>query len=176
MDGYHLTRAQLSAMPDPVNAHDRRGAAFTFDGGAFYELIKMLRKPITPESKTLYAPSFDHAVKDPVENDIAIHVGTKVLVFEGNYIALDQAPWRDAALLMDEIWFVEVDNHVARKRLVSRHVKAGIAKDEEEGGKRADQNDLVNGKEIMDKRLDVHELIKSVEDEGWKPGEQRFDG
>ncbi|EAQ85796.1 hypothetical protein CHGG_07049 [Chaetomium globosum CBS 148.51] len=30
MDGYHHTRAQLDAMPDPVTAHARRGAEFTF--------------------------------------------------------------------------------------------------------------------------------------------------
>lgn len=31
MDGWHLTRAQLEAMPDPQLAKDRRGAAWTFD-------------------------------------------------------------------------------------------------------------------------------------------------
>lgn len=173
MDGYHLTRAQLSAMADPTNAHARRGAAFTFDGQAYHELIKKLREPILPESGTLYAPSFDHAVKDPVENDIAIGKGTRVLIFEGNYVALDQEPWKDAAALMDEIWFVEVNMATARKRLVSRHVKAGIAKDEEEAGRRADENDLVNGKEIMDHRVQVHEVIQSIDDDAWKPEEQR---
>lgn len=32
MDGWHLTRAQLEAMPDPQLAKDKRGAAWTFDG------------------------------------------------------------------------------------------------------------------------------------------------
>ena len=64
MDGYHLSRAQLDAMPDPNTAHARRGAAFTFDGESFYNLVKRLRDPICPETKTLYAPSFDHAIKD----------------------------------------------------------------------------------------------------------------
>ena len=138
---------------------------------AFLALIKQLRKPITPESKTLYAPSFDHAVKDPVEDDIAINVGTKILVFEGNYVALNVEPWSEAADLMDQIWFVEVDNDVARKRLISRHVKAGIAKDEEDAGKRADQNDLINGQEIMQKRRKIDEIVQSIDDDGWKPDE-----
>lgn len=34
MDGYHFSRKELDAMPDPKFAHDRRGAAFTFDGEA----------------------------------------------------------------------------------------------------------------------------------------------
>lgn len=82
MDGYHLTREQLSAMPDPANAHARRGAAFTFDDLAFFKLIQAVRAPILPESRTLYAPSFDHAVKDPIKNDIKISTSTRVLLFE----------------------------------------------------------------------------------------------
>jgi pantothenate kinase len=67
---------------------------------------------------------------------------------------------------------VDVDFDVARKRLVHRHVKAGIAKNEEEARKRADENDLVNGQEIVNLRLDVHELIKSEEDRHWAPEQQ----
>ncbi|KAI4658922.1 uncharacterized protein J4E79_006682 [Alternaria viburni] len=172
MDGFHLSRQQLDAMPDPDSAHARRGAAFTFDGDSFYSLVKKLRDPICPESSTLYAPSFDHALKDPVENDIAIAPSVRIVIFEGNYCSLNKAPWNEAAKLMDELWFVDVDFDVARKRLVHRHVKAGIARDEVEAGKRADENDLVNGREIVDLRLDVHELVKSVEDGEWAPEQQ----
>jgi len=118
MDGYHLTRAQLSAMPDPAYAHSRRGAPFTFDGEAYLTLIKLVRQPITTSSKTVFAPSFDHAIKDPVENDIAIEPSTRVLVFEGNYLSLNKEPWNMAARLMDERWFVEVAFGIAKKRLV----------------------------------------------------------
>eukprot|EP00906_Rhabdomonas_costata_P028484 RCo040338 len=31
MDGYHLYRAQLSALPNSEEAHQRRGAEWTFD-------------------------------------------------------------------------------------------------------------------------------------------------
>lgn len=172
MDGYHLSRAQLDAMPDPATAHDRRGAAFTFDGDAFLKLVKMLREPLLPESQTLYAPSFDHALKDPVADDIAIAPSARLIVFEGNYLSLNRSPWKDAAELMDELWFVEVDFDVARNRLIHRHVKSGVAENEELAGKRADENDLVNGKEIVDNKLDVHEIIHSREDETWAPEKQ----
>ena len=172
MDGYHLSRAQLSAMPDPTTAHERRGAAFTFDDQAFLDIVKKLRQPLLPESKTIYAPSFDHAVKDPVADDIPIHPTARIVIFEGNYCSLDDGLWKDAAELMDELWFVEVDFEVAKKRLVARHVKAGIAKDEESAARRADENDLLNGAEIVDKRLNVHEVIVSQEDESWRPEAQ----
>ncbi|KAK7732784.1 hypothetical protein SLS57_000727 [Botryosphaeria dothidea] len=172
MDGYHLSRAQLDAMPDPYTAHARRGAHFTFDGDSFLALVKELRKPLAPESHTLYAPSFDHAVKDPVADDISIAPTTRIVVFEGNYLTLDRDPWRQAAQLMDERWFVEVDFDTARKRLVGRHVKAGIAKDEEDAHKRITENDLVNGQQIVEERVNVDEILTSTEDETWKPEAQ----
>lgn len=174
MDGYHLSREQLSAMPDPDTAHARRGAAFTFDAPAFLTLVKKLRAPLCAETSTIYAPSFDHATKDPVENDIPIHPSARVVVCEGNYLSLGTgAPeWKEAAEMMDELWFVEVDEGLARKRLIARHVVAGVASNEEEAGKRADENDLVNGREIIEGRLDVHEVIHSREDNAWKPEEQ----
>ncbi|KAF2085934.1 P-loop containing nucleoside triphosphate hydrolase protein [Saccharata proteae CBS 121410] len=168
MDGYHLTRAQLSALPDPTTAHARRGAAFTFDGDAFVSLVRELRRPLAAESRTVYAPSFDHAVKDPVADDIAISPETRVVVFEGNYLALDREPWRTAAGLMDELWFVEVGEETARRRLVGRHVRAGIARDEDEARRRVEENDLVNGREIVGERVEVHEVIRSEEDGAWR--------
>ncbi|MCJ1264575.1 hypothetical protein MMC22_004448 [Lobaria immixta] len=170
MDGYHLSRAQLSAMPDPLNAHARRGAAFTFDAKTFLILVKKLRDTILPESTTLYAPSFDHAIKDPVENDIAIPPTARVIIFEGNYLSLNKGLWKESAAMMDELWFVQVDFETARQRLVKRHINAGIARDEADANKRVTENDLVNGKEIVDDRLDVQEVVISKEDENWREG------
>jgi pantothenate kinase len=168
MDGYHLTRAQLAAMPDPVFAAARRGAAFTFDPDKFLRLIKALRQELVPGASTIYAPSFDHAVKDPVEDDIPILATSRVIFFEGNYLSLDKDPWNVAAKLMDELWFVDVDFETARKRLIKRHVQAGIAKDAEEADKRARENDLVNGREIVDHRMPIQEEIVSKEDLTWR--------
>lgn len=82
MDGYHLSRAQLSALPNPENAHARRGAEFTFDAAAYLSLIQTLRKaePLSDETTTVHAPSFDHRVKDPVVDDIPILPGVRILV------------------------------------------------------------------------------------------------
>ncbi|CRK14411.1 hypothetical protein BN1723_008356 [Verticillium longisporum] len=167
MDGYHLTRAQLSALPNPAEAHARRGAVHTFNSAAFLALVRALRAPLTPHTPTIRAPSFDHAIKDPREGDIAVVPAHRIVVFEGNYVALDRPVWRDAAALMDELWFVDVDFDVARRRLVKRHVRAGIASDEQDADRRARENDLVNGREIVDHRLDVHEVVVSREDGSW---------
>ncbi|EPE35982.1 P-loop containing nucleoside triphosphate hydrolase [Glarea lozoyensis ATCC 20868] len=169
MDGYHFPRSELDKFPDPKNAHDRRGAAFTFDGEAFLKLVQQIRKPITKTTPPIHAPSFDHALKDPVYDDIPIPPTARIVIFEGNYLSLNTEPWSQAAALMDELWFVNVTFPVAGARLVPRHVKAGIAPTEELAWKRVNENDLVNGQEIVDNRLEVHEVIESKEDDSWKP-------
>jgi pantothenate kinase len=171
MDGYHYTRAYLSAMPDPKLAVDRRGSHWTFDAPAFLRLVQTLRPPLTPNTPTIFAPSFSHKIKDPVENDIPIPPSSRVLVFEGNYLSLDLAPWNEAAKLMDELWFMEVDPGVAKRRLVERHMRAGIVMDRETAERRVDGNDLPNGEEIIKGRLEVQEVVKSMEDEEWAPGD-----
>jgi pantothenate kinase len=168
MDGYHLSRAQLSALPNAAEAHARRGAEFTFDGASFLSLVRAVRAQ-RPDSPTLYAPSFDHALKDPKADDIPILALTKVVLFEGNYLSLDRGPWKEAAALMDELWFVDVAFETAKRRLVERHVRTGVTSNREEAAKRADENDLPNGEEIIRYRIKgVHEIIISSEDDSWK--------
>lgn len=170
MDGFHLSRAQLDVMPDPVEAHRRRGAAFTFDGDGFVYLVRRLKRDVQ-KGDVVKAPTFDHAVKDPVADEVVIRPEHRFVVVEGNYVALDVEPWKQAASMFDVLVFVEVDEDVARRRLVNRHVQAGIVKNEAEALERAEGNDLINGRGLLAKRYagsDVQfETVVSREDEAW---------
>ncbi|KEF56431.1 uncharacterized protein A1O9_08012 [Exophiala aquamarina CBS 119918] len=167
LDGYHLTRKQLSEMPNAEEAIFRRGAAFTFDAQSYLGLVMKLRRPISPETPTIFAPSFDHAVKDPVSNDIAIPVTARIVIFEGLYTALDEDGWRQAHALMDEIWFVDTDIERATQRVAKRNFAAGISSSFEESLARTKKSDMRNARHVLDARLHVHETIPSVEDESW---------
>ena len=164
MDGFHLSRAELDNLPDPETAHARRGAAYTFNPTKFLKLLRSLR---SSPSTAIQAPSFDHAVKDPREDDIEILPSHRIVVVEELYLTLDEDVWRDAASVFDEVWFVEVEREVARRRLRERHLRAGIVTTLEEGDKRAVENDLVNGDEILAKKVRVNETVYSREDESW---------
>ncbi|KUJ11998.1 phosphoribulokinase/uridine kinase [Mollisia scopiformis] len=193
MDGYHLTRSQLSALPNAPEAIFRRGAAFTFDSASYLSLIRSLRLPLTPSSeRTIYAPSFSHALKDPVENDIAILSSSRILVIEGLYLSLSSSSsgstssdggsfkpdppqaedWVKAGDLMDMHVFVEVGFERAAERLVKRHVESGICESVEVARERAWESDLRNGREIVEGRRKFREgvdvVVKSWEDEGWR--------
>lgn len=157
MDGFHYSRSHLASMPNPEYATHRRGAAFTFDAEGFRQLVRRLA--VTPATEDVYAPSFDHATKDPVQNAICVPSGVQIVLIEGNYCALDREPWRDAAGLMTELWYIDTPAKVTHKRLSARHLKSGIVKDEKEAWERATGTDEVNAKDIRENRLPCHEVI-----------------
>lgn len=131
MDGWHYSRAQLSQFPDPQEAKDRRGAAFTFDSAAFADFVEQLKAESAGDEAVL-APSFDHALKDPVADDVRVESRHRVVIIEGLYCNCDDGEWARGARALNERWVVQVERQVARERLRVRHVLTGVAKDEEE--------------------------------------------
>lgn len=75
-------------------------------------LVKSIRQPLEPSTPTLYAPSFSHALKDPVYDDIPISPTARIVIFEGNYLSLNTSPWSDAAKLMDELWYAKLNDSI----------------------------------------------------------------
>ena len=110
MDGFHLPRSALDKMPDPVTAHKRRGSPWTFDAEAAVEMVRRCRSA----DVDVAAPTFDHAVKDPVKDGVIIPKGIRILIFEGNYLLSSEPPWGSIAGLVDERWYINVDQKLAR--------------------------------------------------------------
>ncbi|KAK7675867.1 hypothetical protein QCA50_021199 [Cerrena zonata] len=170
LDGWHFTRAQLDAMPDPKLAHDRRGAHWTFDGESYTDFMRELQKvpsstaiPLTSVN-IVHAPSFSHELKDPTPRAVAIHPYHRLVVVEGLYTFLGIPPWNEAGEMLDERWWVEIGEEEAEKRLVLRHVKSGVAKDLLEALWRARENDAPNGRFVKENMLKPTRVIHSVED------------
>lgn len=70
--------------------------------------------------------------------------------------------------MMDLRWFVSVDRELARVRLARRHVAAGLTATLEDGDRRAVENDLPNGEEVVRLRVPgIDEVVTSVEDGAW---------
>ncbi|KAG8762337.1 hypothetical protein FRC11_009776 [Ceratobasidium sp. 423] len=146
-------RAELDKFDDVKEAYDRRGAAFTFDAASYVKFVTTLRQSlsssITPPSQTsiIYAPTFDHALKDPTPNGQAILPSHRIVLIEGLYTFINTPEWKAAAEALDERWLVEVDISEATRRLVQRHVVTGVAKDLEEANWRAENNDTPSTRE-----------------------------
>ena len=140
LDGWHLPRSTLAALPDAQEAFARRGAHWTFSATGYLDFVSKLRASIT--DSPIRAPSFSHALKDPVEDDLEVTSFHRVVLIEGLYVFLNVEPWSVAGHLLDERWFLEVDVEVARKRLVQRHVKSGVTDNLEDAMLRARDNDM----------------------------------
>ncbi|SHF50203.1 Panthothenate kinase [Marinomonas polaris DSM 16579] len=122
MDGFHLSKAQLQALPNSEEAFARRGAPWTFDSTAFVEQVKKIQQGYQQDD--ILWPSFDHALGDPIEDDLSIKKETKVILVEGLYLLHQQDGWQESKALFDEHWFLDIPVEVAIKRLAKRHMKA----------------------------------------------------
>ncbi|XP_038713182.1 putative uridine kinase C227.14 isoform X2 [Tripterygium wilfordii] len=156
MDGFHLYRSQLDAMEDPKEAFARRGAQWTFDPVPLLKCLKTLRS-----EGSVYAPSFDHGVGDPVEDDIFVSLQQKVVIVEGNYLLLEEGVWKDVSSMFDEKWFIDVDIDTAMTRVLRRHISTGKPPDVAKW--RIDYNDRPNAELIMKSKKNANLVIKSID-------------
>lgn len=168
MDGYHLTRAQLDCFPDPVEAHARRGAHWTFDAQGVVAMAESLHQSTlttsAAERSELSFPSFDHAVKDPTPGGVIVPASTQIVFLEGLYTLLAVSPWRQIAPLADMTWSIRVPLSLTRLRLARRHLAAGIVGSLEEGYARVDLNDAVNAVYISEHCVKADRYIESVQE------------
>ena len=118
MDGFHLAGGELLRL----GRRDRMGAPDTFDTAGYVALLRRLREP-GPEP--VYAPTFDRRLEQAVAGAIRIDPTVPLVVTEGNYLLLDGGGWQQVRPLLDEAWFVAVDDRLRVERLIERHVRHG---------------------------------------------------
>jgi pantothenate kinase len=118
MDGFHLSNSELARL----GRADRKGAPDTFDVAGFASLLRRLREQAPGE--IVYAPEFRREIEEPVAGAIALHHETGLLIVEGNYLLIDDE-WAPVAALLDEVWFIDVDDALRIERLVARHQAFG---------------------------------------------------
>jgi pantothenate kinase len=123
MDGFHLANAQLERL----GLASRKGAPETFDAAGYVTLLRRLRDR---GEDTVYAPSFDRTIEEPVAGAIAVASEVNLVVTEGNYLLLEDPPWSAIRQLVDEVWFCDVDPDLRRARLVARHQQFGKTADQ----------------------------------------------
>jgi len=122
MDGFHLTKAELRAMPDPDQAFARRGAPWTFDPGALRERLQQVRRAAGRE--VVPWPGFEHDIGDPVEGASSVSPTTRIVLIEGLYLLCDTGEWAAVSACFDERWYLDTPMDVAMARLTERHMQA----------------------------------------------------
>ncbi|KAG6526231.1 hypothetical protein ZIOFF_016213 [Zingiber officinale] len=108
-----------------------------------------------------YAPSFDHGVGDPVEDDVFVRPEHKIVIVEGNYLFLEEGMWQDICSIFDEKWFIDIDIDVSMKRVLKRHISTG--KEPDVAKWRIEYNDRPNAELIMRSKKNADLVIRSVD-------------
>jgi fructokinase len=123
MDGFHLSNETLIAW----GRRSRKGAWDTFDADGYVQLLRRLRNQ---EEEIVHAPDFDRDVDESIGSALPIRRDVPLIVTEGNYLLSDVGEWAGVAPLLDESWYLEVDDSIRLLRLISRHRVHGMSHEE----------------------------------------------
>lgn len=149
MDGFHLTRAELSRLPDPDEALARRGAPWTFNPQALAERLRALRDGAG--RAPVAWPDFQHDVGDPVEAAFTVPAAVRLVLVEGLYLLHEADGWRAVGQSFDERWYLDVPLEIAMERLAARHMAAwGLSRADAES--RIAANDRLNAGTVLESR------------------------
>jgi pantothenate kinase len=118
MDGFHLSNAVL----EELGIADRKGAPHTFDTHGYVTLLNRIRNE---RNHPIYYPVFDRSIEESIAAQGVVKPTTQLVVTEGNYLLLDSDGWERVGPLLDETWFVDVNDELRLERLIARHIHFG---------------------------------------------------
>jgi pantothenate kinase len=143
MDGFHMLNEDLVRL----GRRNRKGAPDTFDVEAYIAQLEEVRRQ---DRHAVTAPRYDRAASTPVPDAITIEPDVALVITEGNYLLLTTPPWDAVRPMLDEVWFVEVDDAVRVPRLIARHIEFG--KTAAEAREWVLQSDEANAKVVAETR------------------------
>ena len=118
MDGFHLADVEL----DRLGLRDRKGAPETFDALGYAALLRRLHEDL---DDMIYAPGFERTIEQPIAGAIPVPREARLIVSEGNYLLVEDERWAKVRPLVDEVWYVDLDQPERLRRLVERHMLFG---------------------------------------------------
>jgi pantothenate kinase len=138
MDGFHYDDAVLNAR----GMRNRKGAPDTFDAQGFFHLLRRLKV-----EDEVAIPLFDRALEISRAGADIVGPADKILIVEGNYLLLNEAPWPDALPLYDLTIWIDVPETALVARLMSRWT--GYGKSQAEAQVWIEGNDLPNIRRVV---------------------------
>lgn len=121
MDGYHFANEHL----DRLGLRSKKGAPETFDSAGFASTLRRLRA-----GEDVVAPRFDRDIDAAIAGAIPLRGDAPIIVIEGNYLLYDRNGWAAIRPMLDEVWYLDIDEDVRRKRLLARHRHYGRSAEE----------------------------------------------
>ena len=121
MDGffYYPDYLKTHFFPDGITPlQDMKGAPETYDVPYFISKIKEAK-----EKDVSYWPIYNRARHCPEEDGLV--VDGRIVLIEGNYLLLEEEPWRHVKDLADDTIFIYAEPDSLKERLVGRKMQSG---------------------------------------------------
>jgi len=119
MDGFHLANAILVGS----GLRQVKGAIETFDDAGYAHLMQRIR--CQRPGETIYAPTFDRNLEEPIAGSIAVTSDVPLVITEGNYLLADTGMWPAARECLSESWFLDPRHADRIQWLIARHEEYG---------------------------------------------------
>ncbi len=149
MDGYHFDDQILTAR----GLRARKGAPQTFDVGGFSAMLKRLRANTEDE---VAVPVFDRSIEIARNAARFITKTVRHLIVEGNYLLLDETPWRE--LDFDTTVFLEVPIDELERRLRDRWKEL----EGEALRVKMEENDLPNARLVVENSRPAEFVLRNI--------------
>ncbi|BES72886.1 nucleoside triphosphate hydrolase [Marinobacter nanhaiticus D15-8W] len=138
MDGYHYDNAVL----EPRGHLFIKGAPETFDADGLIQDLERIRQGDRPVA----VPVFDRPLDLARAGGRLILPEHRIVIVEGNYLLLDQAPWTALHALFDFKVFLDVPDRTLERRLFQRWLDMG--QDPDGAMERTHRKDMLNAQLI----------------------------
>lgn len=142
MDGYHFDDSVL----EPRGLRSRKGAPETFDVMGFFHMLDRLKANEEPE---IAIPVFDRSMEIARAGARMIARSVRFLLVEGNYLLLDEPPWKKVHPLFDATVMLDEPESVLRTRLEERWRQLP----RRDRTAKIERNDLPNGRRVMSRSI-----------------------
>ncbi|MEP2780848.1 MAG: nucleoside triphosphate hydrolase [Pseudoruegeria sp.] len=138
MDGFHFDDTILVQQ----GRRPWKGAPDTFDVGGLASALERLAR----QDEVVAVPVFDRTLEISRGSARLIDPDVRLILCEGNYLLLDQDPWRNLAPRFDLTVMIDVSEDVLIERLRARW--QGLNLNDEQIREKLEHNDLPNGRTV----------------------------
>jgi len=123
LDAFHFDDAILNERGD----RERKGAPHTFDVDGYRRMLEALRNE---PGVDVAVPVFDRGLELSRGSAELVEVDHSIIITEGNYLLLDQAPWSALRPLFDLTVTLRAEMKIIEERIMQRWADHGLSPEE----------------------------------------------
>lgn len=159
LDGFHYHQEYILTHEICIDGKktamkEVKGCPETFDVEKLRNKISCLKK------EDIKWPVYDRTIHDVIED--AVKIEKQIVLVEGNWLLLKEAPWDELFMECDDSIFISADEKFLQERLIQRKIMGGLTREEAEAFYK--KSDRRNIRRLMQSHCQAGEVLKMEAD------------